>query len=197
MKSKKLFSHLPRIFILIILIGVVVTSTSLTPDSQRRMREFNTDELIQVIDGWLDEFVSADESDRFNKINAFMALSDFQSQLSDNDLLCERVESEFAVALNHIVEWFFDDYLSMVDVISEGAAENIGEIRQYLSDLSADIDRLSELFIFVSDDQVGEPADDPADDPVDEPTDGSADDPDNEPSDEPVDEPAVIHCLYE
>jgi len=61
MKTKKQNLHLPRIFILIILICVVVSSLSLTAGSLKQMMEYNTDEAFPVFDGWLNEFKTAGE----------------------------------------------------------------------------------------------------------------------------------------
>jgi spore germination cell wall hydrolase CwlJ-like protein len=146
MKSAKLRKHLNRVIILIILIGVVAVSASLTIDSQQQLIEHRTDEVIHVIDEKLNEFVSADDSDRLHKINLFIALADFHSQISDYDIQHDRIDSELNVALNQIVDWFYNSYISIVNEIAEEVTEDINEVQQYLANLSADIDSIREYF---------------------------------------------------
>jgi len=110
------------------------------------MIEHHTGEVLHVIDGWLNEFESADKDDRTFKINTFLALSDYQAQLSNHVIQSEVIDSEFIVVLNQIVDWFFDNYLDMVDEIAEAAAGNTDEIQQYLTDISEEIDKLIEAF---------------------------------------------------
>ena len=154
MKSEKQIIRLHRMIILVILICVVATSISLTPDSQNQMKEHHTGEVLLVIDEWLNEFISADESGRLYKLNAYMALSDFQTQRSNHALQCERIDSEFNDALSHIVDWFYNNYASMIDEIAKEAAGNNAETEQYLSELSADIDKFSDFFASTDDAQV-------------------------------------------
>jgi len=149
MKSKKLRKYFNRIFILIILIGVVATSTSLTIDSQQQMIEYRTGEVLHVIDEKRSEFVSADESDRTHKINVFMALADFQTQIVDHDIQdiqFEVIDSELNDVLSQIIDWFYNSYVSIVNEITVEAAEDISEVQQYISELSAEIDSISDYF---------------------------------------------------
>jgi len=119
------------------------------------MKEHHTDEVLHVIDGWLNEFESAGNSDRAFKINMLFALSDFQIQLSNHIIQCEIIDSEFTAVLGHITDWFFENYVNMIDEIAEAAAVNAGEIQQYLSDISQEIDKLIEAF----DSEDGDPDD--------------------------------------
>jgi len=123
------------------------------------MEEQRADGVILVIDGLLNEFVSADENDRFFKISTFMTLSDFQMQLIYDAILCERIDSEFADVMSHIVEWFYNDYSNMIDEIAETAAEDVDELLQYFSDFSDEIDRLCEVLIHDDDDEDDEMVD--------------------------------------
>jgi spore germination cell wall hydrolase CwlJ-like protein len=131
---------------MIILIGVVITSTSLTIDSHQKVVEHRTDEVIHVIGEKLNEFVSADASDRNHKINVFMVLADFHTQIGDHDIQLDRIDSELNVALSQIVDWFYNSYISIVNEIAEEVNEDISEVQQYLADLSAGIDSISEYF---------------------------------------------------
>jgi len=118
------------------------------------MKEHHTGEVIHAIDGLLNEFEVAGASDRFYKVNAFVALSDFQTQLGNNSLQCERIDSEFSGAMSHIVDWFFYNYLSMVEEITEDVTVNNDEIQQYLSDVFADINKYSDFFETTGDKQT-------------------------------------------
>ncbi|MCL2662690.1 MAG: cell wall hydrolase [Oscillospiraceae bacterium] len=146
MKSKELIKHLYRVIILIILIGVVAASTSLTAESPKQIMEYRTDEVLLVIDEKLNEFVSADESDRSHKISLLEALADFQTQISDHDIQFDRIDSELNVVRSQIVDWFYENYVSMISEIAQKAGGDIYEVEQYLLVISEEIDRLSENF---------------------------------------------------
>jgi len=169
MKSKKLKLHLPRVFVLIILVCISVTTISLSAGSQAQLKEYHTDEVLHVIDGWLNKFESVDKNNRNSKIDTYNVLSEYQLQLSNHVLQCERIDSEFDVALSHITDWFFINYLTMVDDVIEVASGNIGEIKSYLSDLSADIDELTEMFYSVGNKPEEEPEEEQEEEPADEP----------------------------
>jgi len=157
---------------------------------EEQLKEQHTDEVLLVIDKLLYEFESADEDDRTSKINAFMALSNYQVYISDHDIQSEIIDTEINDALTEIVDWFFSDYTNKIDEVIEVAVENIDETRQYLSGFSAYLDEFSGIF----DPVVGEPADEPTDEftdePGDEPTDELTDELGDEPGEEPVDEPS-------
>ena len=149
--SEKQAIKLHRLIIFIIVICVAITSISLSPDSQRLMKEHHTDEVLQVIDGWVYKFEVSDENDRTHKLDAYMALSDFQTQRSNHTIQCDRIDSEFDMALSHIADWFFNNYSNMVNRIDDEAAGNSYEIQQYLSNLSAEIDKYSDFFASTDD----------------------------------------------
>jgi len=145
------------------------------------MRQQHTQEVLLVIDGWLSGFVTAPETDRSSKIDAIKALADYQLQLGNHIIQCETIDSEFTVVLSQMVDWFFDNYSSMIDEIDDAVISNFGDIEQYLLSFSLEIDNLSELFAFVPD----EPEDD--DDESGEP-DGDFGDESDEPEDDFGDE---------
>jgi len=175
MKPKKLLKNLYQVTILTILICIVAVSVSFTADSQNQMRQWHTNEVLTVIDGWLVEFESADESDRNYKVNTFRAISDYQMQISDHAMHSDIIDSEFIVIMEHIIDSFFDNYISMIDEIVDEIAKNYEEVNEYISNMSADINKISDLFIFTDSD----PADDGFnyDEQIDEDfTDGDLDD---------------------
>lgn len=145
MKTKKLFKCLRCISVPIILLCIVVVSVSLTPDSQRQMKEHHTDEVLSVIGQWRSELASASGRNRNYKANAFQVLSDFRVQLSTHDFHCDKIDSEFTGVLSDIVDWFFEDYLSMIENISEDTAGNINDIHLYLAEISENADILSDF----------------------------------------------------
>ena len=151
MKREKLFLHLPRIIILVVLICVVVTSVSFTAGSLSRMKEQHTGEVLLEIDRWLGNFNTADARNRDYKISVLNTLSEYQTQLKSHIVQSEEIDSEFSVAFNHIVDWFYNNYINMVNKVSEMTSENIGEIEQYLSEVSAEIDVLNSTFNSVED----------------------------------------------
>jgi len=105
--------------------------------------EYRTDEVLLVIDEKFNEFVSADASDRSHKISLLEALVDFQTQINDHDIQFDRIDSELNVVRNQIVDWFYEDYISMISEIAQVAAVDINEALQYLLDISEEIDTLS------------------------------------------------------
>jgi len=140
--------HLPRIIILVILIGVAVVSISLTADSTKQMREHHTNKVFTAIDGWLNVIESDEINDRSEKINAFYEISDYQFQLKNHLIQCETIDSEFTVAFNQIVDWFYNNYLTMINETAKAADENVEDMERYFSELSGNIVFLSELVDF-------------------------------------------------
>jgi len=109
------------------------------------MKEYHTNKVLTAIDGWLNVFESGEIKDRNDKINAFNELSDYQLQLINHLIQCDTIDSEFTGAFSQIVDWFYNNYLKMIDEIVKEADENIGEIEQYFSGLTSNIDMLNAL----------------------------------------------------
>jgi len=168
MERGKLSKQLQRLGILGVLICVAATAISLNVDSRSQIKEHQTDKAISQINRKLTEFTVADENDRCHKINAFMALADFQTQLNEHELQRDRVDSEFSGALSHITDWFYNSYVDKINKIEKEADGCIDEIEQHISGFSAEVDRISEKFGSDNEEPPEEPTDEPADEPTDE-----------------------------
>jgi len=117
------------------------------------MKEQHTDEVFLVIDRLLSNFDSTNARNRDYKINVLHELSNYQTQLNNHIVQSEEIDLEFANAYNHIIDWFYNNYTSMIIHVAEVTDGNTGEISQYLTNLSTEVHAISDMFNFVNDDQ--------------------------------------------
>jgi len=119
-------------------------------------------------------FSSAGESNRSDRINAFLALIEHRSQLDNHIIQCEVIDSEFDDVLSRITDWFYNSYVLKVNEIAKKADINTGEILQYYTDISADIDKLNGYFYSSDSISVDDPDYDPDSDTEYDPGDDRA-----------------------